>query len=125
MPMSAEATIHDYFQSWKTHDLDLLTRIFTPDADYIVSPRNTVYRGIHEIERYWRRNAKRQSDLIISYTILSNTEHEVQCFFETLLHDTEEHQKQKITGNIRFLLDAQACITQLSETYDKTVLNQV
>ena len=48
--------INMYFKAWKTRDCQLLPRIFTQDAKYIVKPCVEEYAGLENIIKYWSLN---------------------------------------------------------------------
>jgi ketosteroid isomerase-like protein len=52
--------IEAYGRAWETADEDLITSLFTEDAEYRSSPFREPFRGSDEIRAYWRQGAGRQ-----------------------------------------------------------------
>lgn len=137
MPV-ASTILEQYFAAWQSHDTSALSRIFTLDADYDIRPRERVLHGLAEIEAYWRRNAARQANLRVHWTLLAekattgstnqadgskkSVEHSGQlgAYFSADFFDREEQEQQRVTGELYITIASDGRISRLWETYEKT-----
>lgn len=120
--MSSPPGIADeYFSCWRRHDVVRLKKIFAADAKYEIRGKDTL-QGIDNIERYWRRNQRRQRGLSLNYTILNVTDNCQSAIFQAAFYDQEEKQTQVISGMLHLHLSPdRKCIVRLTESYIKMV----
>lgn len=71
-----DVIIDTYKTAWERQDDSLLTGIFSDDAIYIEKPNHT-FRGISDIQRYWRENAIRQKNVTFMPVRVIKAENEV------------------------------------------------
>lgn len=113
-----EKRVGRYFYAWKTHDTELLRKIFTPGARYIIRGKRT-YHGIEEIVGYWERNKRRQEALELHWKVLSSARGGAVAEFGAEFFNPETETKDKVYGQIAFGYGRDGRIVKLSEAYRK------
>jgi hypothetical protein len=114
-----DSLIDRYFWSWRSHDLSMLSAIFSSDATYSIEGKSTI-AGIAGIEAYWKRNALRQVNLQVTHRVLAEQERSGSAIFLATFYDQEERQWQSVAGTIDFVFtEAKSRISALSEAYLK------
>lgn len=111
--------VEKYFLAWITHDSDLLRTTFEPFAKYIIINKNKVYNGIEEIDKYWIRNRKRQTDLKVKWKVIDSKPFCVLVDFMAVFVDTEDMEQNTICGRITFKISTNNRVAELSEEYTK------
>lgn len=112
--------VENYFIAWKNYDIELLKSIFSQSAKYIIR-RKTVYNGIEEIVKYWKKNKERQKNIQLHWRILNSS---FQCEvveFGAYFWDIESKMYTKVNGQIIFKYDCNNQITSLTESYKKRI----
>lgn len=118
-----QKTVGNYFQVWKDLNVNGISRIFSSDARYEIRNKQKIYKGIEAIEGYWCRNARRQVNPEIRWSLSNETDLDVRAFFSATFYDSEERQIQLIEGAIDFSFNSKDQISILSETYKKSVID--
>lgn len=116
--------IEAYFRAWQNHNVADIQRIFADQAIYKIGPRNRDLVGKEEISAYWRRNKKRQKELSVEWELIGVLHNSVKASFHATFYDTEENNKQSITGIITFFVNDSNKISLLSEHYSKKLITQ-
>ena len=106
-----------YFKAWKTYDISLLHKIFSPNAKYVIENKNKIYVGIGEISQYWLRNKNRQHGLKLCW----KNEEDACAIFRAQFWDNEEKEHQEIIGKIYFDICSSKKIVELREC-DKKII---
>lgn len=110
--------VKNYFVAWERYDIDLLKKIFSPNAHYVIKNK-CVYCGIDEITDYWLRNRKRQENLELKWNILKSEKSKDIVRFYATFWDSEEFMYNIINGEITFKFNYENVIILLSEFYNK------
>ncbi len=117
MPTLSHLELADkYFFSWLTYSIQDVRNLFHSDARYLIKPRNRVLHGIDEMCDYWKRNSKRQRDLVVDWAYIKESGNLITFAFTANFYDKEEMQYQYISGEIDFLIENNR-ILSLEETY--------
>lgn len=108
-----------YFIAWRTYDFELLRKIFSPTAQYVIRNKRRILNGIEEIEKYWTRNKLRQKDIVLRWKIINSQSNMDEVEFYACFEDIEEQQNvtMKVYGRIIFKYDDMGKIVRLSEAY--------
>ncbi len=84
--------LHEYFETWRLHNVGRLRDIFSADARYLILPRRRRLKGLSEIEQYWSRNAQRQGGLEVSWRGRDMQGFSVAAFKASFLDSSEGAQ---------------------------------
>lgn len=109
--------INLYFEAWKTYDISLLHKIFSPNAKYVIENKKKTYIGIEEICQYWLRNKNRQRDLQLCWKNVADA----NAIFSAQFWDDDEKENQEIIGDIHFDICSDDKIVELRECYKKII----
>lgn len=115
---SHNSRVEKYFIAWEKYDINLLKKIFSPNAHYIIKGKK-IYRGINEIKAYWLRNEKRQKNLHLNWNIIKSEELMDIVNFNATFWDSEDNINNIINGRITFKFNNENTIILLSEIYSK------
>lgn len=118
---SLDTLIADYFECWKTHDVDALARIFATDATYAILPRARTLSGLEAIRAYWQRNQARQRDVAIVWAIIERHDSGALVAFRAQYFDVEVGQHEQVTGTMDIQVEHRA-IHALIEWYERVRL---
>lgn len=110
--------VESYFIAWEKYDINLLKRIFSPNAHYVIKDKCTYY-GIDEIVAYWLRNKNRQENLQLKWNVLKSEKLRDIVSFNAIFWDLEENMHNKVNGEITFEYTDENSIILLSEFYNK------
>lgn len=110
-----------YFVAWKELKSDSLTELFAEDIHYVIRNKNVVIVGIHALRQYWERNAERQENLRLFWSIESLAIRHAGVRFTAYFHDTHEQLEMAITGRMEFYFDKEDKIVYFSECYQKLI----
>lgn len=114
--------LSDYFLAWEKHDHLFLRSFFSDQAVYSILNKELVFSGIEEIESYWQRNARRQSELKLSWSAIDSTSTRCTCRFIATFWDLEEGSQQCVLGWLSISLDDSGQIANLEEAYSKVII---
>jgi hypothetical protein len=113
---TAASLLENYALAWRTHDEELVRRIFSNEAVYCVEGKKE-FNGIEEIVNYWRRNKGRQKSTNVHPIVkLESSENFVSGIFCSQFEDTEERENQTVYGRLRIDFFENK-ISRLEETY--------
>lgn len=110
--------VKNYFIAWEKYDINLLKKIFLPNAHYIIEGKK-IYSGIDEIVTYWLWNKKRQENLQLKWNIIKSEKLRDIVSFNAIFWDSEECLHNIINGEITFEFTKENVIVLLSEFYSK------
>jgi hypothetical protein len=118
-----QIVINNYFEAWKQQDPQLLEKVFTNDAKYIVKPFGIEeHHGIDAIKDYWRAKPVNlqvnPSPKIISQAFGKNA-----CFIEWETKFTTSDKKHKIVRGMMRLEFKDGLVQELREHYNAQELS--
>jgi hypothetical protein len=79
-----------FFMCWNEHRSDELSTIFAPCASYEIVNKRKIFKGLDQIEAYWRRNSKRQRNLKMFWSLLEAKRFNGVALFYATFYDIEE-----------------------------------
>lgn len=117
--LTADNVIRQYFEAWRTHDIELLREVFDPSCLYVINNKR-ILRGIEEIQAYWLHNASRQRNVHSTFEFLdrstSNATFQWHAEFDRI--DTNDH---RILEGQMYTEFRDGIISFLFETYSQQV----
>lgn len=113
---SNDQLVNAYFKSWREHDVEALSKIFTVDCEYHIKDKPSL-NGLHELQVYWNRNKDRQRELdVFDPIVFEATADATKVAFCATFLDSEEKQNQTVFGEITFFFK-DGKISRLTESY--------
>jgi SAM-dependent methyltransferase len=106
-----------YVDCWKSHDLDLLGKLFASECTYEINGTRTL-NGIDELREYWAQNAARQRNVEVQYSTLSSNMDRLLIQWEASFDRIDTRDRRYLSG-VMLLQLTNGKISALREYYSQ------
>jgi len=110
----------EYGTAWETHDLDLITELFTDDATYTEKEGQPPLRGLSAICDYWRINAQQQRHVSFHVQSLAVAGNSITAHWSCSFYRRDLELWMHLTGQLRVRV-RNGRIYEFSESFERTL----
>ena len=111
-----------YKKAWEKNDPDLISEIFTQEAEYWETPFGPILKGIEEITRYWEKEALVYHNVSFRYGLISENENYFYALWQCECARQSTQTPLEMKG-IFFCQTSDGRISQLIEYWHKRDYN--
>jgi hypothetical protein len=117
--LASEDILRRYFETWKSHSLGDLRKIFDTSATYEILGVKTL-TGIDEIVEYWIHNEERQANVTSQYNDVNISRNKIFASWSAEFDRVDVSEHRSLVGLV-WLTIKHGKIVRLVESYNQTI----